>query len=330
MAEMQIFNNAEFGEIRTTTINGEPWLVGKDVAAALGYTNPQKALRDHVYEDDRTVNESFTVNGTRGTLINESGLYALIFGSKLESAKRFKRWVTGEVLPTIRKTGAYGTPRNGDAESFTIKQYPGGFQAFQHSRFGEIRVLTDNKKEAWYFGTDITRALDYGNTCEALRDAIYENVDPEYRRLLWGGEKIIREPAQKSGAPESGVPIVNETGVYELILSRKVPAAKAFTRWMTDTVFPSVRQNGFRNPIQTVAPVPISPVPTTANYTPSSSVIKKREPTFDECLKAAELVMNCGDERLPYVLAMLRQYGFEIPDVRRKSAKAKKEESAVE
>lgn len=107
MNELQIFNSEEFGEIRTVNINGEPWFVGKDVAVALGYTNPQKAIRDHVLNEDRMVNESFTVNGTKVILINESGLYALIFGSKLESAQRFKHWVTNEVLPTIRKTGGY-------------------------------------------------------------------------------------------------------------------------------------------------------------------------------------------------------------------------------
>ena len=107
MNELQIFNSEEFGEIRTVNINGEPWFVGKDVAVALGYTNPQKAIRDHVLNEDRMVNESFTVNGTKVILINESGLYALIFGSKLESAQRFKHWVTNEVLPTIRKTGDY-------------------------------------------------------------------------------------------------------------------------------------------------------------------------------------------------------------------------------
>lgn len=107
MNELQIFNSEEFGEIRTVNINGEPWFVGKDVAVALGYTNPQKAIRDHVLNEDRMVNESFTVNGTKVILINESGLYTLIFGSKLESAQRFKHWVTNEVLPTIRKTGGY-------------------------------------------------------------------------------------------------------------------------------------------------------------------------------------------------------------------------------
>lgn len=107
MNEMMIFNNPEFGSVRTVCINGEPWLVGKDVALILKYTNPQKAIRDHVDPEDRTVNESFTVNGTMATLINESGFYSLVLSSKLPTAKKFKRWVTAEVLPTIRKTGGY-------------------------------------------------------------------------------------------------------------------------------------------------------------------------------------------------------------------------------
>lgn len=96
--------------VRILMIDENPWFAGKDVAVILGYSNPQKAIRDHVYEDDRTVNESFTVHGTALTLINESGLYALIFGSKLPSAVKFKNWVTSEVLPSIRKHGAYMTP----------------------------------------------------------------------------------------------------------------------------------------------------------------------------------------------------------------------------
>ena len=107
MSELKIFNNEEFGKIRTVPIANEPWFVGKDVAVILGYSNPQKALRDHVDEEDRTLNDSFTVNGTKGILINESGLYGLILSSKLPNAKKFKHWVTAEVLPVLRKTGRY-------------------------------------------------------------------------------------------------------------------------------------------------------------------------------------------------------------------------------
>ena len=112
MNELQIFNSEEFGDIRTITINNEPWFVGKDVAEALGYSNTRDALATHVSEEDK--NTVVISDGKRGNpnqvVINESGLYALIFGSKLDSAKRFKHWVTSEVLPAIRKTGSYQKP----------------------------------------------------------------------------------------------------------------------------------------------------------------------------------------------------------------------------
>lgn len=105
--KLEIFKSEEFGEIRSITIKNEPYFVGKDIAEILKYTNPQKALRDHVDAEDKTVNDSFTVNGTRGILINESGLYSLIMSSKLPIARKFKRWITNEVLPSIRKNGGY-------------------------------------------------------------------------------------------------------------------------------------------------------------------------------------------------------------------------------
>lgn len=109
MNELQIFNSEEFGEIRTVTIDGEPWFVGKDVAIILGYAKPLNAIATHVDEDDSLKQGlADSLGRMQDTIfINESGLYALIFGSKLESAKRFKRWVTSEVLPAIRKTGSY-------------------------------------------------------------------------------------------------------------------------------------------------------------------------------------------------------------------------------
>ena len=110
MNNLQVFKNDQFGEIRTVEIGGEPWFVGKDIAERLGYTNPQKAVRDHIDEEDKTLNESFTVNGTPIVLINESGLYSLVLSSKLPTAKQFKRWVTSEVIPSIRKHGAFMTP----------------------------------------------------------------------------------------------------------------------------------------------------------------------------------------------------------------------------
>ena len=108
MNKMKVFENERFGKIRGVMIDDEPWLVGKDVAAALGYSNASKALIDHVDDEDKLNNESLSSLGQRGGwLINESGLYSLILSSKLPDAKKFKRWVTSEVLPSIRKTGGY-------------------------------------------------------------------------------------------------------------------------------------------------------------------------------------------------------------------------------
>lgn len=105
---IKIFENEEFGSVRTMEINGEPYFVGKDVAEILGYANTSKALIDHVDDEDKLNNETLSSLGQRGGwLINESGLYSLILSSKLPNAKKFKRWVTSEILPAIRKTGCY-------------------------------------------------------------------------------------------------------------------------------------------------------------------------------------------------------------------------------
>ena len=108
MNEMMIFNNAEFGQMRSVMVDDEPWFVGKDVAEALGYSNARDALNRHVDNEDRA--DVVIHDGSQNrnmNIINESGLYALIFGSKLESARKFKRWVTSEVLPSLRKNGTY-------------------------------------------------------------------------------------------------------------------------------------------------------------------------------------------------------------------------------
>lgn len=108
MNELQVFKNKEFGQVRTLVIDNEPWFVGKDVAENLGYRNSSRDINRHVAEEDRQNYQNGTFESPRGmTVINESGLYSLIFGSKLESAQKFKRWVTSEVLPALRKTGQY-------------------------------------------------------------------------------------------------------------------------------------------------------------------------------------------------------------------------------
>lgn len=117
MNELRIFNNPEFGSVRTVVIEDEVWFIGKDVAVALGYKDTVNAIKQHIDEDDK---KSWRITtSSRGTqtalIINESGLYSLVFGSKLESAKQFKRWITSEVLPAIRKTGSYSIDRKPDS-----------------------------------------------------------------------------------------------------------------------------------------------------------------------------------------------------------------------
>lgn len=108
MNNLMKFENELFGELRAISKEGQPWFVGKDVAESLGYKNSRDAIRNHVHEDDKGVEKLDTLGGNQEvTIINESGLYALIFGSRLKSAKQFKRWVTSEILPSIRQTGAY-------------------------------------------------------------------------------------------------------------------------------------------------------------------------------------------------------------------------------
>lgn len=148
MNGLQIFNNEEFGVVRTVTIDNEPWFVGKDVAKALGYSNASKAVSVHVNEEDRILRtlEADSQNGnvvkTQTALINESGLYALIFGSKLESAKRFKHWVTSEVLPSIRKHGVYAVDELLDNPDMAIK----AFTALKEEREKNRLLRADNER----------------------------------------------------------------------------------------------------------------------------------------------------------------------------------------
>ena len=143
MSQLQIFNSEEFGEIRTVTIDNEPWFVGKDVATALGYSNSRKAIIDHVHEDDKGVTKCDTPSGTQNmTIINESGLYALIFGSKLELAQRFKHWVTSEILPSIRKHGIYAIDQLLDNPELAIK----AFTALKEEREKNKLLMEENQR----------------------------------------------------------------------------------------------------------------------------------------------------------------------------------------
>lgn len=147
MNDLTTFSNPEFGQVRTVEINGTPWLVGKDVAVALGYKNPTKAIIAHVDDEDKRLEmlpqEAEAQNGTlpsgstKTALINESGLYSLILSSKMPKAKAFKHWVTSEVLPAIHKTGAY--------ESFQAKQHIEQLEATNTRLNAAIQAVSEAK-----------------------------------------------------------------------------------------------------------------------------------------------------------------------------------------
>jgi prophage antirepressor-like protein len=135
-------NHEQFGQLRAVLDErGEPWFVGSDVANSLGYSNPRKALRDHVDEEDKTRNETFLVNGTAPILINESALYTLVLRSKLEDARKFRKWVTGEVLPSIRKQGGYMMVRPDESDEVIMARALLIMQATLKRRDEQIALL---------------------------------------------------------------------------------------------------------------------------------------------------------------------------------------------
>lgn len=188
MNDLTTFTNPEFGQVRTVEIDGTPWLVGKDVAVALGYKNPTKAIIAHVDDEDKQLEmlpqEAEAQNGTlpsgstKTALINESGLYSLILSSKMPKAKAFKRWVTSEVLPAIRKNGAY--------ESFQAQQHIKQLEATNSRLNTAIQAVGSAKAELAdvinlrndfikhrdnYKARYMQAKTDYGKICDSLRQA---------------------------------------------------------------------------------------------------------------------------------------------------------------
>lgn len=187
MNDLTTFTNPEFGQVRTVEIDGTPWLVGKDVAVALGYKNPGKAIIAHVDEEDKRLEmlpqETDSQNGnaspaSKTALINESGLYSLILSSKMPKAKAFKRWVTSEVLPAIRKNGAY--------ESFQAQQHIEQLEATNSRLNAAIQAVGTAKQQLAdvislrndfikhrdnYKARYMQAKTDYSRICDSLRQA---------------------------------------------------------------------------------------------------------------------------------------------------------------
>lgn len=150
MNEIKIFENTEFGSVRTIAIDGEPYFVGKDVAVILGYSNPRDALAKHVDDEDKGVAKCDTLGGIQDlTVINESGLYSLILSSKMSNAKKFKHWVTSEVLPSIRKTGSYQVPQSNTdkSKSLEVKEMNARVRmSNQYLKLASVNTLSEQYK----------------------------------------------------------------------------------------------------------------------------------------------------------------------------------------
>ena len=150
MNEIKIFENTEFGSVRTIAIDGEPYFVGKDVAVILGYSNPRDALAKHVDDEDKGVAKCDTLGGIQDlTVINESGLYSLILSSKMPNAKKFKHWVTSEVLPSIRRTGSYQAPQSNTdkSKSLEVKEMNARVRmSNQYLKLASVNTLSEQYK----------------------------------------------------------------------------------------------------------------------------------------------------------------------------------------
>ena len=181
MTELKIFNNPEFGEIRTVEVAGEPWLVGKDVALALGYSDTSDALKKHVDPEDK-LTRCFADSGQNREMyiINESGLYSLVLSSKLPGAKKFKRWVTSEVLPSIRKTGHY------TAKPMTEYQQMMAETRRRNARVQSARILTQLAKQ--YHGTTYEQVLNAHATKELTGE--YLLPLPQLEAKTYSAEEI--------------------------------------------------------------------------------------------------------------------------------------------
>lgn len=233
--DIKIFESPEFGKIRTEIIDGEPWFVGKDVASALGYGKGKSlnnAIARHVDLDDKGVTDLMTPGGKqKTTIINESGLYALIFGSKLDSAKRFKHWVTSEVLPSIRKTGSYSMPKT---NSEKIKLIAQGYEELDN-RVTDINMRVKELEDR----LNVVGAFDNEKYLKQIRGAAHARVatltkDP-VDKVVWSSyfyagiygflKKLYEVTTIKSipvSAVESAVSLIEHWSPSEVFLQNRI------------------------------------------------------------------------------------------------------------
>ena len=234
MNELQIFENKEFGKIRTVEINNEPYFVGKDVADILGYSNTRDALSKHIDDEDKLTSQIATAGQNRNVIvINESGLYSLILSSKLPTAKKFKRWVTSEVLPSIRKHGMYATdelianPDIAIAAFQALKEEREQRQLLQFECNKQKQIIGELKPKADY--TDIILqskslvtvtqiAKDYGMSGTAMNEMLH-NYGVQYKQ---SGQWLLYSKYHNNGFTHSEtVTITHSDGRTGTVMNTK-------------------------------------------------------------------------------------------------------------
>lgn len=235
MNELQIFNSTEFWEVRTIVIDNEVWFVGKDVAEALGYSDTNQAIRKHIDEEDKLTRQIDGIGQKREMyIINESGLYSLVLSSKLPKAKEFKRWITKEVIPSIRKYGGYiAKPLNQldileksiqimKEQQRRLEEHDNRLAKIE-SNIEQIKELEQINASNWrlYFGS-VTRkiakyypCLDMENPYQAIRHEFYERLENEAHCNLNIRLKNKKERAYKAGLNKNKIKELNKLDIIE-------------------------------------------------------------------------------------------------------------------
>lgn len=216
MNDLTVFSNERFGRIRTVLIDDVIWFVGKDIAEALGYSNPRKALADHVEEEDKGVTKCYTPGGAQEmTIINESGVYSLIFASKLPDAKEFKHWIIDDITHTGRcLTNAVESDNS--------------LQTFDYHS-GKVRTVTIDG-EPWFVLKDVCDILELTTPAR-----VAERLDTD---------EVSQTHLTDSLGRKQTITIINESGLYHVVLRSDKPEAKPFRKWITADVLPTLRKTG--------------------------------------------------------------------------------------
>ncbi len=258
--ELQVFNNAEFGSVRSIMVNDEPYFVGKDVADILGYSNTRDALAKHVDDEDKGVAKCDTLGGSQDLIvINESGLYSLILSSKLPSAKCFKRWVTSEVLPAIRKHGLYAMDdilKNPDAMIEALQAYKAERMqrlALEAENAVQKQQITEMQPKVSYYNVVLQSpdvvpitviAKDYGWSAQKLNEYLHDaGVQFKQGRKIW----ILYQKYAEKGYTQTKTSIYTAAdGDHSAVHTYWTQAGRLFIYDLlkADGIFPLIEQEG--------------------------------------------------------------------------------------